>query len=75
MIMAFNIDVEKAIVVELVSDLEGNANVQIELNETGWMSRVYIVDLGKYVFKFPRRSEVKDNYRSEVKIYYLLEPN
>ena len=61
--MAFNIDVEKAIVVELVSDLEGNANVQIELNETGWMSRAYIVNSGKYVFKFARRLEVKDDYR------------
>ena len=71
--MAFNIDVEKAIVVELVSDLEGNANVQIELNETGWMSRAYIVNSGKYVFKFARRPEVKDDYRSEVKIYRLLE--
>ena len=34
-------------------------------DETGWDSRVYIVE-GSYVFKFPRKDKVKQGYAKEI---------
>jgi aminoglycoside phosphotransferase (APT) family kinase protein len=44
----------------------------IVFNELGWTSRVYIVDGGQFVVKFPRQASVKKEYAQEVKIYTLL---
>jgi len=38
----------------------------ITVNDVGWDSRVYIVNSGKYVFKFPRSEQVKAAYKSEI---------
>lgn len=63
------IEEEKRKVVELTcASLEN-----IQLNDHGWTSRVYIIDDGKIVFKFPRMEAVKKEYVQEIKIYKLLE--
>jgi aminoglycoside phosphotransferase (APT) family kinase protein len=52
---------------ETVRRLAGLADTDaIELNEAGWTSRVYLVDGGRYVVKFPRSERVKLEYRKEV---------
>jgi len=58
----------------LVQNLVGlTDSKQIALNDIGWTSRVYIVNNGQFVVKFPRREEVKKEYEQEIKIYKLLE--
>jgi len=43
---------------EMVKRLTGVCDEsRIEINEIGWTSRVYIVDGGKIVFKFPRNAK------------------
>src|SRR6266496_521625 len=46
----------------------------IILNDTGWDSRVYIVNYGQLVFKFPRSNFVKKQYMNEAAIFRLLGP-
>jgi aminoglycoside phosphotransferase (APT) family kinase protein len=41
---------------------------QVFLNEIGWTSRVYLINEGEFVVKFPRYDEVKTEYISEVRI-------
>lgn len=48
----------------IVKDLSGSARVT--LNDTGWDSRVYIVENGLYVFKFPRSEKVREQYAHEI---------
>jgi len=55
-----------------IQDLLQLTQVDIELNEVGWTSRVYICNKGEYVFKFPRSEEVKREYEQEIKILTLL---
>jgi hypothetical protein len=38
----------------------------IEYDEEGWDSRVYVVNGGEAVFKFPRTSETRRQYRLEI---------
>ncbi len=58
---------------EIVQQLTGASRDDIHLNEECWTSRVYIVAGGKYVIKFPRRDEVKEEYKQEINLYRLLE--
>jgi len=45
---------------------------RIEINETGWTSRVYIIDGGKIVFKFPRSARFREECKSEVAALKLI---
>lgn len=56
-----------------VAELTGSSIESIQLNDHGWTSRVYLIDDGKIVFKFPRMEAVKKEYVQEIKIYKLLE--
>jgi len=60
---------ELAIVKELTKVDDAN---RIALNETGWTSRVYIVDNGKIVFKFPRGKKWQEECEHEVSILKLI---
>jgi len=57
----------------IVKSLAGADSDQIQLNDSGWTSRVYVIDNGRLVFKFPRTESVKKEYVQEIKIYKLLE--
>ena len=46
----------------------------IRYEDEGWDSRVYLVDDGAAVFKFPRSSAVRDRYAHEVAVLRALEP-
>ncbi len=41
-------------------------NEEIKLNETGWDSRVYSFNDGKYFFKFPRSTKIQGRYVYEL---------
>jgi thiamine kinase-like enzyme len=45
---------------------------RIELNETGWTSRVYIVDNGRIVFKFPKSKKYREELEHEINILKLI---
>lgn len=45
---------------------------RIVLNEIGWTSRVYIVDDGKFVFKFPRGRKWQEECEHEFHILKLI---
>ena len=45
---------------------------QIEVNEVGWTSRVYVVDDGNIVFKFPRSAKFRDECKYEIATLKLL---
>ncbi|MCL2253383.1 MAG: aminoglycoside phosphotransferase family protein [Lachnospiraceae bacterium] len=58
---------------EIVKRLSGtNDERRIEINEVGWTSRVYVVDSGKVVFKFPRSKKFREECRHEVSALKLL---
>lgn len=57
----------------LVAELVNCTDEDIELNDAGWTSRVYIVAKSKFVFKFPRTVKVKKEYEQEIKILKVLE--
>ena len=59
--------------IELIRQLAGlDDTVTVEFNDAGWTSRVYLINDGEIVFKFPRREEVKKEYVWEVLAYELL---
>lgn len=59
--------------VDVVKRLSGVSDEdRIAISETGWTSRVYIVDGGKTVFKFPRNEEYRIECRKEADILELL---
>lgn len=58
----------------LVHALTGVSDVRrITFNDSGWTSRVYLVNDGQYVLKFPRGAEVKQEYSREIAVLKLLE--
>lgn len=58
----------------LIRDLiDLDSNTEIEFNDVGWTSRVYIINNGEIVFKFPRSEKIKEEYRFEVIAYELAE--
>lgn len=44
----------------IVKRLTGVEDNRIDVSETGWTSRVYIIDGGKIVFKFPRNATFRE---------------
>lgn len=44
----------------------------IILNDVGWESRVYIINSGEFVFKFPRSETVRKAYKQEIAGYRLV---
>lgn len=57
---------------KLIREVVGlGADTQIILNEIGWTSRVYLVNSGEVVFKFPRSEKVKEEYRREIPAFKL----
>ncbi len=44
-------------------------NDKFEFNDRGWTSRVYIINSGEFVFKFPREEKVKEEYKLEIPAY------
>lgn len=59
---------EKQIIASLLN-LPGNETIL--LNEVGWESRVYIINSGEFVFKFPRSEIVRNAYPQEIAGYRL----
>jgi len=58
---------------EIVKQLTGiNDESRIERNEIGWTSRVYIIDGGKIVFKFPRNPKFREECKNEVAALKLI---
>ncbi|NDV66763.1 aminoglycoside phosphotransferase family protein [Bacteroides sp. 224] len=45
---------------------------QIEINETGWTSRLYIINGGKIVFKFPRNVKFREECKQEIAVLKLI---
>lgn len=45
---------------------------RIAVSETGWTSKVYIIDRGRVVFKFPRNEEMRNACKQEVAILQML---
>ena len=59
---------------EIVKLLTGvNDESRVEKNGIGWTSRVYIIDGGKIVFKFPRNAKFREECRHEVAALKLLQ--
>ncbi|MEP6622908.1 MAG: aminoglycoside phosphotransferase family protein [Acidimicrobiia bacterium] len=67
-------DVDAPILAEvaLVQSLVG-AEREITFDGEGWDSRVYLVDAGAAVFKFPRSEPIRVAYRQEVAVLQLVE--
>ena len=62
--------------IEIVKRLTGiKDNSRISMSEIGWTSRVYIIDNGKFVFKFPRNEKFRKECKQEVTILELLKKN
>ena len=58
---------------EIVKRLSGVSDEgRININEIGWTSRVYIIDGGKIVFKFPRSAKFRNECRHEIVALKLL---
>jgi len=57
---------------KIVKQLTGADDDRIEVSETGWTSRVYIIDGGKVVFKFPRNAKFREECKHEVAVLKLL---
>jgi len=58
---------------EIVSRLTGVGDEsRVKINEIGWTSRVYIIDGGKIVFKFPRNERFREECKSEVAALKLI---
>ena len=58
---------------EIVKRLTGvNELNRIKINEVGWTSRVYIIDGGKIVFKFPRSAKFREECKYEVTALKLI---
>lgn len=56
----------------IVKQLTGADDNKIKVSETGWTSRVYIIDDGKAVFKFPRNAKYREECKQEVAVLKLL---
>ena len=53
--------------------LELGDHVKLEYDDDGWESRVYLVNRGEAVFKFPRSHAAKIQYRREIRILDALQ--
>lgn len=58
---------------EIVKELSRVSDeTRIAVSETGWTSRVYVVDGGKIVFKFPRNEEFREDCGKEIAVLEVL---
>lgn len=57
---------------KLASELTGVSEQDIEVNDVGWTSRVYIVGKGKFVIKFPRNDDTRKEYVHEKAVLEML---
>lgn len=48
-----------------------NPEIEITFNDIGWTSRVYVINDGETVFKFPRSEKIKEEYRFEIPAYKI----
>lgn len=55
--------------VRTLAALPNDAN--IDFIDIGWTSRVYLVNDGEIVFKFPRTEAVREEYKREIAVYQL----
>lgn len=58
--------------IKIVMELSGADQNRIEISEIGWTSRVYIVDGGKIVFKFPRNAKFREDCKQEIAALKLI---
>ena len=54
---------------KIVSSLTGVRLEEIVYNDIGWTSRIYVINQGEIVFKFPRTQEIIREYMKEIQIY------
>lgn len=57
---------------KIVKRLTGVDDNRIEICEVGWTSRVYIIDGGKIVFKFPRNAKFREECKQEIATLRLI---
>ena len=57
---------------KIVKQLTGIDDSRIKVCEIGWTSRVYIIDEGKIVFKFPRNAKFREECKQEIAVLKLL---
>lgn len=57
---------------KIVKQLTGADDKRIKVNEVGWTSRVYIIDGGKIVFKFPRNAKFCEECKHEIAALKLI---
>jgi aminoglycoside phosphotransferase (APT) family kinase protein len=57
---------------KIVKKITNADDSRIGVSEMGWTSRVYIVDGGKVVFKFPRNAKYREECKQEVAVLKLL---
>jgi len=58
---------------DIIKRLTGVKNEgRIEINEIGWTSRVYVIDGGESVFKFPRSAKFREECKHEVAVLNLI---
>ena len=57
---------------KIVSSLTDVRLEEIVYNDLGWTSRIYVINQGEIVFKFPRTQKIIQEYMKEIQIYYLL---
>jgi len=59
--------------IEIVNRLTGVSDKsRIEKSEIGWTSRVYVIDGGKIVFKFPRNAKFREECKNEITTLKLI---
>ncbi len=46
-------------------------NDKVTLNDSGWDSRVYVINDGQYIIKFPRSEKIRARYSSQIKALEL----
>lgn len=54
------------------SELIGADNNRIKVSDTGWTSRVYIIDGGKIVFKLPHNAKFREECKQEIATLKLI---
>ena len=59
--------------IKIVMQLTQADKKQILINEIGWTSRIYLVDDGRFVFKFPRNKEGKADLNHEINVLKSIE--
>ena len=58
--------------IKIVKQLTNADDGQIVVNEIGWTSRIYLVEDGRFVFKFSRNKEGKEDLKHEVNVLQLI---